>query len=87
MNTCNSMPSRDITEAMEKVDGFGERLRHQRKAKHWTQLELARRMGIAPMEVSNYERGASKPKLERAVLLAQVLDVSTAWLVFGEGEV
>ena len=71
---------------MDNVDKFGERLRDQRVAKGWTQLELSRRMGIAPMDISNYERGAKKPRNERALLLAQVLGVSSAWLVFGVGE-
>lgn len=71
---------------MSDVDKFGERLRERRAFNGWTQLELSRRMGIQPMEVSNYERGANKPKNERAVLLAQVLGVSPAWLVFGVGE-
>jgi transcriptional regulator with XRE-family HTH domain len=71
---------------MDNVDKFGERLREKRTAKGWTQLELAKRMDIAPMDVSNYERGAKKPRNERALLLAQVLGVSSAWLVFGVGE-
>lgn len=69
--------------SMTDVNGFGERLRERRRELGWTQQELAKRMDIGPMEVSNYERGVSKPKNERSALMAQVLGVSTAWLVFG----
>lgn len=83
---CKPMLNSDSVAIMDNVDKFGERLRDQRVAKGWTQLELSRRMGIAPMDISNYERGAKKPRHERALMLAQVLDVSSAWLVFGVGE-
>lgn len=68
---------------MDDVNGFGKRLRERRAALGWTQHELAKRMDIAQMEVSAYERGVTKPKIERAVLMAQVLGVTSAWLVFG----
>lgn len=68
---------------MADVNGFGERLRERRLQLGWTQQELAKRMNIGAMEVSNYERGVSKPKNERSAMMAQVLGVSTAWLVFG----
>lgn len=83
---CKPMLNSDSEAIMDNVDKFGERLREKRTAKGWTQLELAKRMDIAPMDVSNYERGAKKPRNERALLLAQVLGVSSAWLVFGVGE-
>lgn len=83
---CKPMLNSDSVAIMDNVDKFGERLREKRTAKGWTQLELAKRMDIAPMDVSNYERGAKKPRNERALLLAQVLGVSSAWLVFGVGE-
>ena len=84
--TCGPTPNSDTLAIMDNVDKFGERLRDQRVAKGWTQLELSRRMDIAPMDVSNYERGAKKPRHERALMLAQVLGVSSAWLVFGVGK-
>ena len=37
-------------------------------------------------ELDQLHRVRNKPKNERAVLLAQVLGVSPAWLVFGVGE-
>ena len=49
-------------------------------------VELARRMAIGPMEVSSYERGAHRPRMQRLAMMAQVLGVSTSWLLFGEGE-
>ena len=61
---CKPMLNSDSVAIMDNVDKFGERLRDQRVAKGWTQLELSRRMGIAPMDISNYERGAKKPRHE-----------------------
>ena len=86
MSTCKRSASNASIASMEDVNRFGERVREARSACGWTQWQLAVRAGIKPMEVSNYERGVSRPKMDRQVLLAQVLGVSTAWLVFGVGE-
>jgi len=83
---CSPMPDSASVSAMDSVSKFGERLRDRRVAIGWTQLELSRRMGIAPMDVSNYERGTKRPRGERAIIMAQVLGVTPAWLVFGVGE-
>lgn len=50
-----------------------------------TQADLARKLEIHEVELARYERGKFRPRQERAERLAEVLDVSPAWLVFGEG--
>ncbi len=62
-------------------DIFGRRLRAYRKLKHWTQTELADKIGVSVAIIGGLERGTrypTKPILDR---LAQVLNVSTAELL------
>ena len=40
---------------------FAERLLAARKARKWTQAELARRTGLAPAAICHYERGEREP--------------------------
>lgn len=67
-------------------DTFGARLRSARKAKHLTQKQLAKAVGIAQPSLSDLESGKSKaPRLETAMALHGYLGVSLQWLMFGEG--
>lgn len=43
--------------------------------------ELAQRTGISDSTISQYRSGYSKPKDERLVLIANVLQVDPAWLM------
>lgn len=54
---------------------FAKRLREKRKAKHLTQEELAKKVGITKTSISFYETGKKKPTYERLVELASVLEV------------
>jgi transcriptional regulator with XRE-family HTH domain len=41
---------------------IGARIARRRHQLDWSQVELARRLGVSPSTVANWERGASYPK-------------------------
>lgn len=51
---------------------FATRLRQARESAGFTQLELAKKLGITKSAVGNYENGVSSPK---DVVLLQIFDV------------
>ena len=53
----------------------GQRLRQRRMELNMTQAELARRLGVTPAVVSNYESGQNPVRSELLEKLIQVLDV------------
>ena len=55
---------------------FGIFLAEQRKAKGFTQRELAEKLFISDKAVSKWERGLSMPDISLLVPLAELLDVS-----------
>jgi transcriptional regulator with XRE-family HTH domain len=56
---------------------FGQRLAKIRKAKGYTQVKLADKLGIIQVMVSDYERDKLRPYHEMIVRLAKALDMST----------
>ncbi|MDY6823643.1 MAG: helix-turn-helix transcriptional regulator [Thermodesulfobacteriota bacterium] len=56
---------------------FGQRLARLRKAKGYTQIELAGKMGMIQVLISDYERDKLRPYHEVIINFAKVLDVST----------
>lgn len=55
---------------------IGGRIREARKAKGWTQLELANAMGLkSPKTVENIETAASSPNVSSLILAMQALDI------------
>ena len=61
-----------------------ERLRGRRKGLDLTQAELARRLEIDQSTVAKWETGPNAPRTAIMKRLADVLDVSIAWLVAGD---
>lgn len=57
------------------MSSIGERLRIARKEKGLTQVELAKRMKISSVGISQWESGTRNPKKETIMRLATVLDV------------
>jgi transcriptional regulator with XRE-family HTH domain len=55
-----------------------------RKAKNWSQAELASKTGISQVMVGKYERDDAVPSIEVAKKIADALGVSLDYLV-GEG--
>lgn len=55
---------------------FGQRLARLRKSKGYTQVELAKKMNIVQVLISDYERDKLRPYHEMIVRFAKALDVS-----------
>ena len=60
---------------------FGNMIAALRKAKGWTQLELAEKMGITDKAVSKWERDLSYPDIGSLPRLAEILGVSVEELM------
>ncbi len=60
---------------------LGERIRELRKERGWSQAELGKRIGSDSQYVSRYETGRITPSVDALVRLADVLEVSTDYLV------
>jgi transcriptional regulator with XRE-family HTH domain len=60
---------------------FGTAVREHRKAKGWTQEQLAERAGIAAIHVGFVERGENVPKLTHILLIAHALGVRPGELI------
>ena len=56
---------------------FGQRLARIRKEKGFTQVELAEKLGIIQVLVSDYERDKLRPYHEMIVRFAKALKIST----------
>ena len=57
------------------------RIREARKAKSLIMKELAQKIGVTESTISMYETGKREPDLETLVRIADVLDVSTDYLL------
>lgn len=55
---------------------IGKRIKAARKARGWTQMEMAERAGITSPSVNRYEKHNCVPTLAVAIKLAAVLGVS-----------
>ena len=65
-------------------DTIHKRIKQARLAVGLSQSALAKKLGIKPQSVQNWENGISSPKTTRFEKLANVLDVSPAWLLHGD---
>lgn len=61
--------------------GFGERLKQARDRRGLSQLELAVAAGCDPSLISCYEKGHKGPSVKTLVLLADVLEFDTDFLL------
>lgn len=72
-------PPKPLTHKQE----IGARLREARKAAHFTQAELGRRVSRAQTVIAQYESGVSMPDVPMLAAIAIATDTSPAWLAFG----
>jgi len=56
---------------------FGQRLARIRKARGYTQVELAKKMGVIQVLISDYERDKLRPYHEMIIRFAKVFKIST----------
>ena len=62
---------------------FGTRVKEMRKHRHWTQKELANRIGIRFQLLNKYEGGQHIPPAETLIKLAETLDTTVDYLLTG----
>lgn len=63
---------------------LGARIAALRRAKGWSQAELARQLQISPSAVGMYEQGRREPAVEVLVQLARLFEVSIDYLLTGK---
>ena len=60
---------------------LGQRICELRSALHWSQVDLAKRLGVAKQTVSNWENDNIQPSIEMLVRLSKLFNVSTDYLL------
>lgn len=63
---------------------IGSKLIELRKAKNWSQEDLAKEVGSSRVMIGKYERNDNAPSIEVLLKLANAFDVSVDYLI-GEG--
>lgn len=64
---------------------IGPRIRAARKARTFSQEELARRVGVKQSSVSDWENDRTEPTVDNLRIIAVELGVWFEWLVTGRG--
>lgn len=65
---------------------LGEKIRRCRKAKGLSQQRLAEELGIQYQSVQDWERGKTRPSLDKVVRLCEIFDVTSTWLLHPGGK-
>ena len=60
---------------------LGQRICELRTALGWSQVELAKRLGVAKQTVSNWENENIQPSIEMLVRLAKLFNVTTDYML------
>lgn len=60
---------------------LGQRINELRTALRWSQVELAKRLGVAKQTVSNWENENIQPSIEMLIQLAKLFGVTTDYLL------
>lgn len=60
---------------------MGEKILNMRKARGWSQEELADRVGVTRQAVSRWESGSAKPDAEKIVAICDLFGVSADYLL------
>ncbi|MBR2176159.1 MAG: helix-turn-helix transcriptional regulator [Clostridia bacterium] len=63
------------------MDEFGNRLKHLRTQAHFTQAELAKKLGLTKSVISAYETRMRMPSYEILLKTAELFHVSTDYLL------
>ena len=64
---------------------IGNKITELRKAKKWSQDELAKKVGSSRVMIGNYERNSNTPSIDVLLKIAKEFDVSVDFLI-GEGQ-
>ena len=60
---------------------LGEKILNLRKARGWSQEELAERIGVTRQAVSRWESGAAKPDADKIIAVCDLFGVSADYLL------
>lgn len=60
---------------------MGEKILHMRKARGWSQEELAERMNVSRQAVSRWESDSAKPDADKIIALCDLFGVSADYLL------
>lgn len=60
----------------------GDRIIAARKEKDWTQMDLAKRLGISRAAVGQWEINSTSPSISKLEEVASLLDVTPEWLAY-----
>lgn len=60
---------------------LGQRICEMRTALGWSQVDMAKRLGVAKQTISNWENDNIQPSIEMLVRVAHTLNVSTDYLL------
>ena len=69
---------------------MGEKILNMRKARGWSQEELAERVGVSRQAVSRWESGTAKPDVDKIIAICDLFGVSADYLlrdISGQSEV
>jgi transcriptional regulator with XRE-family HTH domain len=66
---------------------FGDRLKRLREHLRFSQQEMADKLGISQISLSNYERGKRFPDVRIIQALLELFNVNLVWLFTGNGAV
>ena len=73
----------DLGERIKNLN-LGERIKKVREEKGIKQKDLADKIGISYVMLSQYERGVRTPKYEMIDKIAKSLDIDPFYLMYGE---
>lgn len=62
---------------------MADRIQHLRKAKGFSQEDLADKVGVSRQAVSKWESGQSTPDPEKIILMSELFEVTTDYLLKG----
>ena len=68
------------------ADTLGGRLSRTRESKGLSVALVARRVGVKPKTILEWESDRSEPSVEHLTLIERVLDVNLVWLLHGVGD-
>ena len=60
---------------------LGQRICEMRMAMGWSQVDLAKRLGVAKQTVSNWENENIQPSIEMLIRIARLFGVATDYLL------
>jgi transcriptional regulator with XRE-family HTH domain len=74
----------ELHRSITNVNHFADRLRHARRLRGLSQVQLAKACGLSQGAIANYE-SKTRQSAKGIFQLAQALQVSAAWLSMGTG--